>query len=81
MSIGTTLKRFIKEIDEYESTAWQTTGLALALLSTLLATILAMGVFSVAQAQTSHSADQEFSPQTYGGTWGENVTVTITMSK
>ena len=38
------------------------TGLALALLATLLATFLAMGVFSVAQAQTSPSADQEFFP-------------------
>ena len=33
------------------------TGLALALLSTLLATFLAMGVFSVALAQSTHSAE------------------------
>ena len=37
------------------------TGLALALLATLLATFLAMGVFSVAQAQASHSATRSFS--------------------
>ena len=37
------------------------TGLVLALLTTLLAAFLAMGVFSVAQAQPmSHSAEQEF---------------------
>ena len=38
------------------------TGLALALLAALLATFLAMGVFSVAQAQTSPSAERSFSP-------------------
>ena len=32
------------------------TGLALALLATLLATLLAMGAFSVVQAQTEPSA-------------------------
>ena len=50
------------------------TGLALALLSTLLATFLAMGVFSVAQAN-AHSADRSFSSATVvpGGT----LTVTI----
>ena len=37
------------------------TGLALALLATLLATFLAMGVFAVAQAQTSHSATRSIS--------------------
>ena len=36
------------------------TGLALALLATLLATFLAMGVFSVAQAQESPSATRSF---------------------
>ena len=41
------------------------TGLALALLSTLLATLFAMGVFSVAQAQdASHSANRSFSANT-----------------
>ena len=38
------------------------TGLALALLATLLATFLAMGVFSVAQAN-EHSCYQESCPQ------------------
>ena len=37
------------------------TGLALALLATLLATFLAMGVFSVAQAQTTPSATRTLS--------------------
>ena len=40
------------------------TGLALALLSTLLATFLAMGVFTVALAQTTHSASRSFSETT-----------------
>ena len=41
------------------------TGLALVLLSTLLATFLAMGVFSVALAQTTtHSASRSFSATT-----------------
>ena len=52
------------------------TGLALALLATLLATFLAMGVFSVAQA-SGHSATRSFSPTTVGP--GE-VTVTIALS-
>ena len=38
------------------------TGLALALLATLLATFLAMGVFPVAQAQTDPSATRSISP-------------------
>ena len=40
------------------------TGLALALLATLLATLLAMGVFPVAQAQTQTdpSATRSISP-------------------
>ena len=42
------------------------TGIALALLATLLATFFAMGVFSVAQAH-GHSAERSFSPT--GGTW------------
>ena len=40
------------------------TGLALALLAALLATFLAMGVFSVAQAQTELSATRSFSATT-----------------
>ena len=54
------------------------TGLALALLATLLATFLAMGVFSVAQAN-EHSANQDLL-RNYGGTWGE-LTVTIVLSE
>ena len=55
------------------------TGLALALLATLLATFFAMGVFSVAQANGHHSADQEFF-RNHGGTWGRVTVVTITLS-
>jgi uncharacterized protein (DUF2141 family) len=51
------------------------TGIALALLATLLATLFAMGVFSVAQAQTTHSAERSFSTPTVAPS-GE-VTVTI----
>ena len=52
------------------------TGLALALLSTLLATLLAMGVFSVAQAQTNAAtATRSLSPTTVAP--GGEVTVTI----
>ena len=52
------------------------TGLVLALLSTLLATFLAMGVFSVAQADT-HSAIRSFAPDSVVA--GEVVMVTITL--
>ena len=53
------------------------TGLALALLSTLLATLLAMGVFSVAQA-SSHNAERSFSANTVAP--GTEVIVTIAVS-
>ena len=53
------------------------TGLALALLATLLATFLAMGVFSVAQAN-SHSAIRSISPMEV--TPGGEVTVEIALS-
>ena len=54
------------------------TGLALALLSTLLATLFAMGVFSVALAN-EHNASRSFSATTV--TPGGEVTVTITLSE
>ena len=54
------------------------TGLALALLSTLLATLFAMGVFSVALAN-EHSASRSFSATTVAP--GGEVTVTITLSE
>ena len=53
------------------------TGLALALLATLLATFLAMGVFSVAQAD-GHSATRSISPTTVAP--GGEVTVNIALS-
>ena len=52
------------------------TGLALALLSTLLATLFAMGVFSVALAN-EHSASRSFSATTV--TPGGTLVVTITL--
>ena len=52
------------------------TGLALALLATLLATFLAMGVFSVAQAN-SHNAERSFSLNTVES--GGTLVVTITV--
>lgn len=55
------------------------TGIALALLSTLLATLFAMGVFSVAQAQdASPSASRTFEPATVQP--GGQVVVTISVS-
>ena len=55
------------------------TGLALALLAALLATFFAMGVFSVAQAQTpTHSASRSFSATTVAP--GGEVVVTINVS-
>ena len=54
------------------------TGVALALLATLLATFLAMGVFSVAQADT-HSATRSFSADTVAP--GAEITVTIALSE
>ena len=53
------------------------TGLALVLLSTLLATFLALGVFSVALAN-EHTATRGLSPTTV--TVGSEVTVTITLN-
>ena len=53
------------------------TGVALALLATLLATFLAMGVFSVAQAD-EHSATRSFSPAEVAP--GGELVVTIEIS-
>ena len=53
------------------------TGVALALLATLLATLLAMGAFSVAQAD-EHSATRSISPMEV--TPGGEITVVITLS-
>ena len=53
------------------------TGLALALLATLLATFLAMGVFSVAQAD-EHSATRSFSATTVAP--GGTLVVTIALA-
>ena len=53
------------------------TGIALALLATLLATLFAMGVFSVAQA-SSHNAERGFSADTVAP--GHNLVVTITLN-
>ena len=53
------------------------TGLALALLATLLATFLAMGVFPVAQA-SGHSATRSLSATTVAP--GAEITVTIALS-
>ena len=54
------------------------TGIALALLATLLATLFAMGVFSVAQA--NHSATRSFSATTVAPGATDPITVTITLS-
>ena len=54
------------------------TGLALALLSTLLVALFAVGAFSVAQAQTPPSADRSFSADTVAP--GTEITVTIEVS-
>ena len=54
------------------------TGLALALLSTLLATFFAMGVFAVAQAN-EHSATRSFSATTVAP--GTEITVSIALSE
>ena len=54
------------------------TGLALALLATLLATFLAMGVFSVALANT-HSATRSLSADSVAP--GAEITVTISLSE
>ena len=54
------------------------TGVALALLATLLATLFSMGVFSVAQADT-HSATRSFSATTVQP--GDEITVTIALSE
>lgn len=53
-------------------------GLALALLSALLATFLAMGIYSVAQAD-DHSATRSFSATTVET--GAEITVTIALSE
>ena len=54
------------------------TGIALALLATLLATLFAMGVFSVAQADT-HSATRTLSATEVAP--GAEITVTIALSE
>ena len=54
------------------------TGLALALLSTLLATFLAIGVYTVAQAN-DHSANRSFSATSVQP--GDEITVTIALSE
>ena len=64
------------ELTNMKAQLGKPTGLALALLSTLLATLLAMGVFAVAQAQESQSI-RSFSPATVEP--GETVEVTITI--
>ena len=51
-------------------------GLALALLAALLATLLAMGVYSAAQAD-SHNATRSFSATSVAP--GDQITVTITL--
>ena len=56
------------------------TGLALALLAALLATFFAMGVFSVAQAQTQTSPSAERSFSDHSVTTGEQIVVTIQIS-
>ena len=56
------------------------TGIALALLATLLATFLTMGVFSVAEAQASHSASRVFSDTTVTPDGEVMVAVTINLS-
>ena len=53
------------------------TGLALALLATLLATLFAMGVFSVAQAD-GHSATRSITPNPVA--LGGQITVTIELA-
>ena len=56
------------------------TGLALALLAALLATLFAMGAFSVAQAQTQTSPSAERSFSDHSVTIGEQIVVTIQIS-
>ena len=55
------------------------TGLALVLLSTLLATFLAMGVFSVALAN-SHNAERSFSANANTVAPGAELVVTIALT-
>ena len=55
------------------------TGLALALLSTLLATLFAMGVFSVALAN-SHNAERSFSANANALAPGDELVVTIALT-
>ena len=58
---------FQGELTNMKAQLGRPTGLALVLLATLLATFLAMGVFSVAQA-SEHSAIRSFSPMD-GNIW------------
>ena len=65
------------ELTNMKAQLGKQTGLALALLATLLATLFAMGVFSVAQADT-HSATRSISPNPVAP--GGTVTVTIDLA-
>ena len=62
-SLGSSSRGLSRRIDEYKSTAWQTDRPHLGLAVYVLATFLAMGVFSVAQAN-EHSATRSFSATT-----------------
>ena len=68
---------FQGELTNMKAQLGKQTGLALALLATLLATLFAMGVFSVAQAD-NHSATRSISPMEV--TPGGEVTVVIALS-
>ena len=69
---------FQGELTNMKAQLGRPTGLALALLSTLLATFLAMGVFTVAQAN-EHSATRSFSATTVEP--GTEIMVTIALSE
>ena len=65
------------ELTNMKAQLGKQTGIGLALLATLLATLFAMGVFSVAQADT-HSAMRSFGPDPVVP--GGELTVTITLA-
>ena len=65
------------ELTNMKAQLGKQTGIGLALLATLLATLFAMGVFSVAQADT-HSAMRSFDPDPVVP--GGEITVTITLA-
>ena len=78
-STSTDPKWFTKENERMKAQLSKQTGIALALLATLMATLLAMGVYSVvAQAQTTHSANRTFSATTVEP--GDELTVTVAIS-